>query len=139
MRLVTAALAGALFGLGLMSSGMTDTTKVQGWLDITGSWDPTLAFVLGGAILPMAVAWAIARRRTTALLGTPLPAPPAPLLDPRLIAGSTAFGFGWALVGLCPGPALASLSWGGWQGALFALAMGLGMAANTATRRGVLA
>ena len=135
MRLLTAALSGALFGLGLMLSGMTDTAKVQGWLDVFGAWDPTLAFVLGGAILPMAAAWAIAQRRTAAILGAPLPIPPEPILDARLLAGSALFGLGWALVGLCPGPAMASLSWGGWEGALFFAAMALGMGLHGVTRK----
>ncbi|QGX99615.1 hypothetical protein EI983_15615 [Roseovarius faecimaris] len=127
MRLVFACLAGGLFGAGLMLSGMTDTRKVQGWLDIFGAWDPTLAFVLGGAILPMLVAWRVAARRTNAILGTPLPPKPTPLLDSRLLAGSALFGFGWALAGLCPGPALASLSYGGVQGLVFLGAMIVGM------------
>lgn len=128
MRNVTALLAGAIFGLGLMLSGMTDTTKVQGWLDLFGNWDPTLAFVLGGAILPMLGAWKIANRRQTALLGNPIPALRDQILDRRLVVGSTLFGLGWALVGLCPGPAIASLSYGGTSGLIFFAAMAAGMA-----------
>ncbi|QHQ37393.1 DUF6691 family protein [Algicella marina] len=127
MRLFFALLAGAIFGTGLMLSGMTDTSKVQGWLDIFGAWDPTLAFVLGGAILPMLLAWRVAERRGKSSLGTPIPPKPEPLLDARLLGGSALFGFGWALVGLCPGPAMASLSYGGWQGLLFFAAMVVGM------------
>lgn len=127
MRLLISLLSGALFGLGLVVSGMTDTTKVQGWLDLFGAWDPTLAFVLGGAILPMLVAWRVATKRTTAVLGTPIPTPSEPVIDARLIAGSALFGFGWALSGLCPGPALASASFGGTQGLVFLAAMALGM------------
>ena len=127
MRNLIALLAGSLFGLGLMLSGMTDTTKVQGWLDFLGAWDPTLAFVLGGAILPMLVAWQIANRRKTAVLGNPIPALREQVLDQRLIIGSCLFGFGWALVGLCPGPAIASLTYGGTSGLIFFAAMALGM------------
>jgi len=127
MRALFAALSGALFGLGLMVSGMTDTTKVQGWLDIFGDWDPTLAFVLGGAILPMTIAWAALSRRETGLLGTPLPAPPGTEIDRPLAWGAVLFGAGWALVGLCPGPAIASLSWGGMPGVTFVIAMIAGM------------
>lgn len=127
MRLLYACLAGSIFGLGLMISGMTDTRKVQGWLDIFGAWDPTLAFVLGGAILPMLFAWRVAARRTSSVLGTPMPPKPAPLLDRRLLTGSALFGFGWALAGLCPGPALASLSYGGAEGLVFLAAMVAGM------------
>lgn len=135
MRTLFAALSGGIFGAGLLVSGMTDTTKVQGWLDVFGNWDPTLAFVLGGAIVPMAVAWRLAARRQTAWLGTPLPAAPNPELDRSLIAGSVLFGAGWALAGLCPGPAIASLSFGGWGGVVFLLAMLAGMLVAPALRR----
>jgi uncharacterized protein (TIGR01244 family) len=134
MRAVFAALAGSVFGTGLLLSGMTDTTKVQGWLDVFGDWDPTLAFVLGGAILPMAVAWRVAARRKTAWLGTPLPSPPNQNLDPGLILGSIIFGAGWALAGLCPGPAIASLGFGGWGGLVFLFAMLAGMLIAPAVR-----
>lgn len=128
-RLIAAFLAGGLFGAGLLVSGMTDTTKVQGWLDLFGDWDPTLAFVLGGAVLPMAVAWRIAKRRAHSLLGTPLPGRPAPAIGADLVAGSLVFGAGWGLAGLCPGPALASLSFGGPGGLVFLVAMMAGMLA----------
>ncbi len=123
MRVVFAALAGGLFGLGLYLSGMTDTARVQGWLDVFGQWDPTLAFVMGGAMLPMAVAWRIAARRRVAVLGNAFPPPNRSGVDARLVTGSVLFGAGWALAGLCPGPALASLSYGGVNGALFLIAM----------------
>ena len=129
MRLVIAFVTGGLFGLGLVISGMTDTTKVQGWLDVFGNWDPTLAFVLGGAILPMLIAWRVAERRKTAILGTPIPAPSDPLIDRRLVTGSIMFGAGWALVGFCPGPAMASLGFGGLSGVIFMAAMMIGMGA----------
>ena len=135
MRSLFALLSGSIFGAGLLISGMTDTTKVQGWLDIFGAWDPTLAFVLGGAILPMAIAWRVAARRQTSALGTRFPAPPNPELDRNLIAGSVLFGAGWALAGLCPGPAIASLSFGGWGGIVFLLAMLAGMLAAPTLRR----
>ncbi len=138
MRLLFALLSGGLFGAGLLVSGMTDTTKVQGWLDIFGTWDPTLAFVLGGAILPMIVAWRVAARRGAAALGTPLPPKPDRRLDPRLLTGSALFGVGWALAGLCPGPAMASLSYGGPQGIVFLLAMIAGMLIWRAIDAGLL-
>ncbi len=127
MRGLMAFLAGGLFGAGLLVSGMTDTEKVQGWLDFFGAWDPTLAFVMGGAILPMLAAWRVAARRQRAVLGTPIPVPADPVIGRRLIAGSALFGFGWGLVGLCPGPALASLSYGGVEGLVFLAAMVAGM------------
>ncbi|MGY6547871.1 MAG: DUF6691 family protein [Roseinatronobacter sp.] len=126
-RLGIAALSGGLFGAGLLVSGMTDTTKVQGWLDVFGAWDPTLAFVLGGAILPMALAWFLTTRRTVSLTGTAFPAKPDPKLGHNLVIGSVLFGAGWGLVGLCPGPAIASLAWGGTGGITFILAMIGGM------------
>jgi hypothetical protein len=120
-------LAGGLFGSGLLVSGMIDTRKVQGWLDFFGDWDPTLAFVLGGAVLPMLFVWRIAERRGVSLLGTPIPDRSPAKLDPALITGSLMFGAGWGLAGLCPGPALASFAFGGWGGALFLLSMVSGM------------
>ncbi len=127
MRLLFSLLSGSVFGIGLLISGMTDTTKVQGWLDVFGAWDPTLAFVLGGAIIPMAIAWQLTKSRTTAVLGTPIPTPVDPVLDRRLIVGSALFGIGWALSGFCPGPALASLSYGGLGGLIFMAALLVGM------------
>jgi uncharacterized protein len=134
-RLFFAALSGALFGFGLMLSGMTDTTKVQGWLDVFGNWDPTLAFVMGGAIIPMAVAWRIAARRRVSVLGTALPELGEQRLDSGLIWGSVLFGAGWALAGLCPGPALASLGFGGTGGLVFLFALVTGMVAAAPLRR----
>ena len=127
VRNLFAALSGALFGAGLLISGMVDTTKVQGWLDVFGDWDPTLAFVLGGAIVPMAIAWRIAARRHTSLLGETIPAPNTAPLDANVVVGSVLFGMGWGLAGLCPGPAMASASFGGWGGILFLVAMAAGM------------
>jgi uncharacterized membrane protein YedE/YeeE len=134
-RLVFAVLAGGVFGLGLLISGMTDTQKVQGFLDLFGAWDPTLAFVMGGAILPMAVAWRIAARCRVTFTGTPMPRPVQGPIDTRLIAGSVLFGAGWAVAGLCPGPALASLGFGGSGGVIFLLAMVAGMVAATRIAR----
>ncbi|MEM9426293.1 MAG: DUF6691 family protein [Pseudomonadota bacterium] len=129
MRNVFAFAAGGLFGIGLWLSGMTDTRKVIGWLDIFGDWDPTLAFVLGGAVGVMAVAWRIAAVRKAPALGGAFPEPPEPRLGRNLVVGSVLFGMGWGLVGLCPGPAMASLTWGGPEGLLFLVAMLAGMVA----------
>ncbi len=134
MRNLFAALAGGLFGTGLLLSGMTDTRKVQGWLDIFGDWDPTLAFVMGGAIIPMAIAWQVTRGRRPALGGT-FPERPDPVIDRNLVIGSVLFGIGWGLSGLCPGPALASISYGGWGGLVFLIAMLGGMWAAPPLRR----
>lgn len=134
-RMFFAALAGGLFGAGLLVSGMTDTTKVQGWLDIFGAWDPTLAFVMGGGIIPMFIAWRIAAGRRKALLGTPIPQPSAEGISPNLITGSLLFGAGWGLAGLCPGPAMASLTFGGTSGLVFMAAMVAGMLVAPPLRR----
>lgn len=132
-RGVFAFLAGGLFGLGLMISGMTDTAKVIGWLDIFGDWDPTLAFVMGGAILPMMFAWRLTQSRTP-LLGGTFPEKPEPKIGRNLVVGSTLFGVGWGLAGLCPGPAVASLSYGGVSHLVFFVAMILGMFAAPTVR-----
>ncbi|MCG6902318.1 MAG: hypothetical protein LJE68_06505 [Rhodobacter sp.] len=133
MRALFAFLAGGLFGAGLLISGMTDTTKVQGWLDVFGEWDPTLAFVLGGAILPMAVAWRFTVGRKPQLGGA-FPPPPEPKLGHNLVIGSVLFGAGWGLAGLCPGPAMASLSYGGIGGLVFLASMVAGMTAAPRAR-----
>ncbi|MFC2968732.1 DUF6691 family protein [Acidimangrovimonas pyrenivorans] len=126
-RNLYAFIAGGLFGAGLLVSGMVDTTKVQGWLDVFGAWDPTLAFVMGGAIIPMAIAWRVAARRAKSVLGTPMPQPAPPRIDRNLVLGSLLFGAGWGLAGLCPGPSLAALSFGGLGGVVFLIAMAAGM------------
>lgn len=135
LRVLVAMAAGGLFGAGLLLSGMADTAKVQGWLDVFGRWDPTLGFVMAGALLPMALAWRLAARRRLSLLGTPIPPPASARLDRGLILGSLLFGAGWGLVGLCPGPALATSTLAGWGGLLFLLAMAGGMVAAPHVRR----
>ncbi|MFN3844668.1 MAG: DUF6691 family protein [Paracoccaceae bacterium] len=137
-RIVFAIFSGALFGAGLLVSGMIDTVKVQGWLDVFGDWDPTLAFVMGGAILPMAIAWRVAERRKVALLGTEIPIKLEQKLDRGLIVGSMLFGAGWGLVGLCPGPALAAALLNGFGGAVFLVAMVAAMVAAPALRRALI-
>lgn len=127
MRSILGFIAGGLFGAGLVISGMTDTVKVQGWLDVFGAWDPTLAFVMGGAIIPMAIAWHLSKRRSP-LVGGAFPTPADPKLGRNLVLGSVMFGMGWGLVGLCPGPTIASIGFGGWANGLFILAMIAGMA-----------
>lgn len=126
MRYIISVLAGSLFGAGLLISGMTDTRKVIGWLDVFGSWDPTLAFVMGGAIIPMALAWRLTQGRAPVIGGT-FPVPADPSVGRRLVVGSLLFGMGWGLAGLCPGPAIASLSYGGMGGLIFLAAMLAGM------------
>jgi len=134
MRALFAFVAGGLFGAGLLVSGMTDTTKVQGWLDVFGDWDPTLAFVMGGAIVPMFFAWRLAEGRRPRLDGE-FPSRPDPRLGHNLVVGSILFGAGWGLAGFCPGPAMASLSYGGTGGVIFLLAMMAGMYVAPPVRR----
>ncbi|MCR9088526.1 MAG: YeeE/YedE thiosulfate transporter family protein [Rhodobacteraceae bacterium] len=126
MRILIAALAGGLFGAGLMLSGMTDTEKVRGFLDVFGAWDPTLMFVMAGAIAPMAIAWWWAATGTP-LLGGRFPDRAAPEISRSLVLGSALFGIGWGLAGLCPGPALAALGFGGPGVWIFGIAMAVGM------------
>ncbi|MEM8956433.1 MAG: DUF6691 family protein [Pseudomonadota bacterium] len=126
MRLFFAALVGGLFGTGLMVSGMTDTEKVRGFLDVFGAWDPTLMFVMAGAIGPMAIAWWWAETHTP-LLAERFPDRATPDISRPLVLGSALFGIGWGLAGLCPGPALAVLGFGGPGVWIFGIAMVLGM------------
>lgn len=120
--------AGLLFGLGLLLSGMADPGKVQGFLDLAGAWDPSLAFVMAGAVLVSFFAFALARRRTRSFLGGALQVPARRAIDRPLVVGSLVFGVGWGLVGFCPGPALVALGAGHWQALVFVLAMLAGMA-----------
>lgn len=128
MKLIMAFIAGLVFGLGLILSGMTDPAKVIAFLDIAGNWNPSLAFVMGGAVLVGLVAFRLAARLPKALLGDPMRIPGTRQIDRRLILGGLTFGIGWGLAGYCPGPALASLASGGSQALLFTAAMLVGMA-----------
>lgn len=118
---------GLLFGFGLLLSGMTDPGKVQGFLDIAGHWDPSLALVMGGAIGVALLPFQSARARRKTWLGMPMQLPTARQIDRRLIVGSTLFGIGWGLAGICPGPGLVLLGLDLGHGALFVGAMLAGM------------
>ena len=122
-------LVGLLFGWGLLLSGMTDPGKVQGFLDLFGAWDPSLAFVMGGAIVVGLFAFALAKRRTTTLLGGVLHLPGGRDIDKPLIVGSLLFGAGWGLAGFCPGPAIVSMAAGQPKAAVFVASMLVGMLA----------
>ena len=128
MRWLAALLSGTLFGAGLALSGMMDPARVRGFLDIFGAWDPTLAFVMGGAVIVMAGAWAIQRRMKGPALDETFSLPGTKKLDARLIGGSALFGAGWGLAGLCPGPGIASLATSPLPAAVFVVAMIAGMA-----------
>lgn len=130
MNRVIEFLIGLLFGLGLLLSGMTDPGKVIGFLDLAGAWDPSLAFVMGGAVLVGFFAFAVARRRTTTFLGQAMQLPQRRDIDLPLVLGSVVFGVGWGLAGFCPGPALVAAGAGYWQAIVFVLAMLAGMAVH---------
>lgn len=128
MKLLTSLFAGVLFGLGMAISGMMDPARVTGFLDLVGSWDPSLAFVMGGALLVfMPGYFLLVKPRSQSVLGEPIVAVPAPRLDRRLIGGAALFGIGWGLVGICPGPALSLISSGQPMIMLFIAAMVAGI------------
>ena len=128
MHIVTALVAGLLFGAGLILSGMSNPAKVPAFLDVGGTWDPSLLFVMLGAIAVAALAFRFARARLRPLFGDRIHVPGAGRIDARLLVGSTVFGVGWGLAGYCPGPALTSLAVGGRSTLLFVAAMVAGMA-----------
>lgn len=127
MQSFIAFVAALIFGLGLIISGMSDPAKVLGFLDLAGNWDPSLAFVMLGAIAVAAPAFALARKRGRTLDGQPLSLPATHNIDRRLIGGSLLFGIGWGLAGICPGPALVLLGQGNAGGLLFVVSMLAGM------------
>ncbi len=118
---------GLMFGVGLMASGMTDPGKVIGFLDLFGTWDPSLALVMGGAVVVGFFAFALAKKRTTTFLGGALRFPTSTQMDKPLVIGSLLFGAGWGLGGFCPGPALVSMADGQAKALLFVGAMLVGM------------
>ncbi|MBN8758201.1 MULTISPECIES: DUF6691 family protein [Variovorax] len=120
-------LAGLVFGLGLIVSGMANPAKVLGFLDLAGHWDPSLAFVMAGAIAVGSVAFLAARRRSKSLLGAAMRLPSARGIDRRLVVGSVVFGVGWGIAGFCPGPGLVALGMGEAKALVFVLAMLAGM------------
>jgi len=127
MLIFNALLAGLIFSTGLIVSGMANPAKVLGFLDIAGNWDPSLVFVMAGAIAIGSVSFAIARRLKHSLFGAPMSLPGATRIDRRLLAGSAMFGAGWGLAGFCPGPALVSAGSGEFKAMLFVVAMLWGM------------
>lgn len=127
MLVFASLLSGLVFGLGLIVSGMANPAKVLGFLDVAGVWDPSLAFVMAGAIAVASVAFALARRRSHSLLGAPMQLPSARHIDRRLVIGSLLFGVGWGVAGFCPGPALVGLGMGAGKALVFVAAMLAGM------------
>jgi uncharacterized membrane protein YedE/YeeE len=135
MNALSAFAAGLVFGIGLIVSGMTDPGKVIGFLDLAGRWDPSLAFVMGGAILVGFFAFRLASARGKAFLGGAMHLPQRRDIDARLVAGSVVFGIGWGLAGFCPGPALVSFASGVDQAVVFVAAMLGGMVVYHAAER----
>lgn len=123
----SALLAGLLFGMGLLVSGMTDPAKVLAFLDLAGAWDPSLALVLIGAIAAARVGFVLAARRQNTLLDTPLYLPEQRAADRRLFLGSALFGVGWGLAGFCPGPAVVAAGMGYGPAAVVVIAILAGM------------
>ena len=127
MTVFASLLAGLVFGLGLIVSGMANPAKVLGFLDLGGAWDPSLAFVMAGAIAVGAMAFAVARKRTVSFLGATMKLPTSRDIDGRLVIGSVVFGIGWGVAGFCPGPGLVALGMGEVKALVFVVAMLLGM------------
>jgi len=125
--MISALFAGFIFGIGLVISGMVNPAKVIGFLDITGQWDASLAFVMGGAVLVTAIGYRVIFKRPTPSAGGLFHLPQTSTIDARLLVGATVFGIGWGLVGLCPGPAIATISIQPGSGLLFVAAMLIGM------------
>lgn len=127
MHALSAFAVGLVFGIGLIIAGMTDPSKIIGFLNLAGPWDPSLALVMGGAVAVGLIAFRFARRRTAAFLGGAMHLPTARQIDRRLVLGSLVFGVGWGLAGYCPGPALVSLGMGQGKAIVFVVAMLAGM------------
>ena len=120
-------MAGLLFGIGLLISGMTDPTKVQGFLDIFGAWDISLALVMGGGLVVAIIGVQLAKRQQTSWIGTLIELPSKTTINKKLLIGAMLFGIGWGLVGICPGPGIVLLGTGQWQAYVFIPAMIVGM------------
>lgn len=120
-------LTGLLFGLGLLISGMTDPVKVQGFLDVFGAWDISLALVMGGGLAVAIVGVQWARRQRKSWVGDEIEMPTKTKVTSKLVIGAMLFGIGWGLAGICPGPGVVLLGTGQWQAYVFIPAMLVGM------------
>lgn len=127
MTILISLITGFIFGLGLLISGMVNPAKVLGFLDLAGKWDPSLAFVMGGALAVGLVTFSAARKRSVSLTGCEMELPTTAQLDRRLVIGSLLFGIGWGIAGFCPGPAIVSIVMGNPKTILFTGAMLAGM------------
>lgn len=134
-RMLPPLVSGILFGAGLALGGMTNPARVRGFLDLFGNWDPTLAFVMGGAVLVMAIAWRIQPRMVQPLFAAKFALPDRTDLTAKLLGGSALFGIGWGIAGLCPGPGVAALVIEPASAAIFVAAMLAGMVLVRLTER----
>lgn len=128
MKALVGLLCGIIFGVGLAMSGMTDTAKVLGFLDVTGEWIPDLAFVMGGAVCVTLVAFRFVLKRQRPLLNPRFSLPGRTVIDGRLLGGAAIFGIGWGIYGYCPGPAISALTYLDSKTAMFVVSMLVGMA-----------
>lgn len=135
MKTLIAFVAGLAFGFGLLVAGMSSPDKVLAFLDLAGNWDPSLAFVMGGAVLTAIPLFRLARQRQKPLAGGAYDQPDTRLIDGKLIVGAVLFGLGWGLAGICPGPALVDVILAPAQTLPFILAMIGGIACSAALRR----
>ncbi|MFT6556594.1 DUF6691 family protein [Sneathiella sp.] len=124
---IIATISGVLFGMGLAISGMLSPGKVIGFLDITGNWDPSLAFVMGGAVLVTVVSFKLLLKRPIPFFGDKFHLPSKKDIDARLLVGAGLFGAGWGIGGLCPGPAVSSLAYADPKIAVFVVSMVTGI------------
>jgi uncharacterized membrane protein YedE/YeeE len=127
MRLLSAFLVGVIFGTGIAVSGMMNPAKVLNFFDVAGTWDPSLAFVMGGALVTTALGYRVVLRRDAPLIEARFQLPTARVIDARLIGGSAMFGIGWGIAGFCPGAAVPALGTGRWEVALFVAALLAGL------------
>ena len=126
MKLIFAVFAGLVFGVGIAVSGMMDPAKVLNFFNLAGTWDPSLAFVMGGAVLVTYTGYRMAWRRKAPLFADRFEVPTSKTIDPRLIGGSALFGIGWGVAGFCPGAAIPALGTGRWEVVLYLAAVGVG-------------
>lgn len=127
MKHIFALIVGLVFGIGLALSGMMNPAKVLNFFDVAGTWDPSLAFVMGGAVIVTFIGYRMVSRRDAPLFGGHFQFPDSTAIDGRLIGGSALFGVGWGIAGFCPGPAITALGTGRWEVALFVVSVVAGL------------
>ena len=131
MKSVAAFISGLIFALGLGLSGMTRPSKVLAFLDVSGAWDPSLGFVMVGAVAVFGICHVFIRRRSAPVLDNKFFVPEMKPIDRKLLVGALIFGIGWGLAGYCPGPALVGIATGAWSVLAFVAALIVGMIAHT--------